>query len=174
MKAVLSEWVKGVLHHFQQILSHVVKVFACDRYYGCYHIVLPHLRTMPQTSWTQIPHLVTLSWHQANQSLFYPLNAMHQAKKHLFPILPSLVCRDWEAIARSSAYKDDALTTGPPQRSSSSDLYCIFFGSMIYWMSQNKMVHWPFHKNSNIMAITKECYYNIKILYYFTQKCKQW
>ena len=60
----VSEWV------IWQFFSHtcIVTVFACDRYYGCYKIALPHWSTVPQTTRTQIPHPVTLSWHQANQS----------------------------------------------------------------------------------------------------------
>ena len=63
-----SEWVNGFLRHFRQLFSHIVTVFACDIYYGCYHMVLPHWSTVPQTTRTQIPHPVTLSWYRANQS----------------------------------------------------------------------------------------------------------
>ena len=60
--------VNGVLRHFQQFFSHIVTVFACDRYYRCYHEALRHWSTVLQMTQTQVPHPVTLSLHQANQS----------------------------------------------------------------------------------------------------------
>ena len=100
---ILSEWF-GVLRHFRQFFSHIVTVFACDRYYGCYHIALPQWSTVPQTTRTQIPHPVTLSWHQANQSYFYPLNAERLARKHLVPIFMSLVWPGRGFIKKSIRY----------------------------------------------------------------------
>ena len=37
----MREWF-SVFRHFRQFFSHIVTVFACNRYYGCYHIALPH------------------------------------------------------------------------------------------------------------------------------------
>ena len=71
---------------FGSFFNHIVTVFACDRYYGCYHVALPHWDTVPQTTRKQLPQPVTFSLHQANQSLFYPLNAGRQAKKHLVQV----------------------------------------------------------------------------------------
>ena len=40
----------GVLRHFRQFYSHIVTVYACDRYY---HIALSHQSTVPQTTRTR-------------------------------------------------------------------------------------------------------------------------
>ena len=62
-----SEWVnEWCFTSLSTIFGHIETVFACDRYYGFYHIALPHWSTVPQTQRIQIPHPVTLSWYQAN------------------------------------------------------------------------------------------------------------
>ena len=43
---------------------------------------------------TLIHHSVTLSWHRANQSWCYPLNAERLARKQSVPLLTPLVWRD--------------------------------------------------------------------------------
>ena len=63
-------------------ISHIVTAFASDRYYGCKHARSTSFTGVPkaQTTRSQVPHVVTLSWHQANQSeLNPPSNAERQA-----------------------------------------------------------------------------------------------
>ena len=57
-------------------------------------IVLPKWETMLANTMNLISHSITLSWHLANQSLSYPINAEHLARKRQVSILKSLVWLD--------------------------------------------------------------------------------
>ena len=70
---------------------------------------------------TQIHHPVTLSWHRANQSWFYPLIAERLARKQPVSIFTSLV---W-CVRGSNLWPPDseanALSTRPPRRLGGKD-----------------------------------------------------
>ena len=66
---------------------------------------------------TQMHHQVTSSWHRANQSLCYPLNAARLARKQPVPILKPLVWRGWSSNPQPpDDYAATALSTRPPSR----------------------------------------------------------
>ena len=60
-----------------------------------------------------IHHPVTLSWHQANQSWFYPLNAERLARKQPVPIFTPLVWCGRDSNPRPPDYEANALSTAP-------------------------------------------------------------
>ena len=71
------------LRHFWQFFSHILTVFACNRYYGCYHVALLHWSTVPQTTLntdTQPSHII-LTPVLVLSSLCWALT-----RKHLVPI----------------------------------------------------------------------------------------
>ena len=65
---------------------------------------------------TRIHHPVTLSWHRASQSWFYPLNAERLARKQPVPSLTPLLWRGHDSNPRPSDYEANALSTRPPNR----------------------------------------------------------
>jgi len=66
---------------------------------------------------TRIHHPVTLSWHRANQSWCYPLNAERLARKQPVPIFTPLVWCGRGSNPRPPDYEANALFTRPPRRS---------------------------------------------------------
>ena len=65
---------------------------------------------------TQVHHPVTLFWHRANQSWFYPLNAERLARKQPVPIVTPLVRRSRGSNLRSPDYEANDVSTWPPSR----------------------------------------------------------
>ena len=105
------------LRRFQQSFSHITPVAACcmrrnsARGLSATNTDGPWRR---HKTWVHQP--VTLSWHRANQSWFYTLNAERLARKQPVPMFTPLVWRGRDPNPQPPDYEANALSTWPRSR----------------------------------------------------------
>ena len=106
---------------FQQSFSHITTISAsCMRRDSSFVWSAAYTDAPCRWQKTQVHYLVTLSWHQVNQSWFYHINTVHLARKLPVPFFTTLVSPVWHSRGSNPRPPDyEAITlwpviTGPP------------------------------------------------------------